>query len=64
MRCLRNKHGRGRNTKVKDVDQKQLKMGIKIEQEHTKSKARACGIALDHLTEDPRYYTKLRKAGL
>lgn len=47
-----------------DVDQRQLRAGIKVELEHGPSKARACRIALDHLSEDRKYYTKLRKARL
>jgi len=39
----------------------QLEMGIKIEAEHTKSKQIAKEIAMDHLWEDPKYYTKLKK---
>jgi hypothetical protein len=39
----------------------QLKIGIKTEQEHTSHLDIAREIALDHLGEDPRYYTKLRK---
>lgn len=37
----------------------QLRMGIEEEFEHTKSKALAREIALDHLLEDPKYYSKL-----
>jgi hypothetical protein len=39
----------------------QLEMGIKVEMEHTKSKQIAKEIAMDHLWEDPKYYTKLKK---
>lgn len=39
----------------------QLKIGIKIESEHTKSLDVAKTIAMDHLFEDPDYYTKLEK---
>lgn len=46
------------------VDLDQLKMGIKTEKEHTKDDATAAKIALDHLKEDPKYYTKLTSAGL
>ena len=42
----------------------QLNMGIKVEKEHTKSKMIAKAIALAHLEEDKKYYTKLKKAGL
>lgn len=45
--------------KPEDFDQRQLKMGIKVELEHTPDKAKAREIAMDHLTEDPNYYDKL-----
>jgi len=48
-------------TTEKDVDSKELSMGIKVEQEHTSDKDKAKQIALDHLTEDPKYYSKLKK---
>ena len=41
--------------------EKQLKMGTKVEKEHTKDKKKAREIALDHILEDPKYYTKLHK---
>lgn len=46
-----------------DID-RQLKMGIKVEREHTKSNKVAREIALDHLSEFPDYYTKLLGAKL
>lgn len=46
------------------VDPKELKMGIKVEKEHTDSVKKAKLIALQHLAEDPHYYTKLSKIGL
>jgi len=39
---------------------KELKMGIEVELEHTKSKELAEEIALDHLHEFPDYYTRLK----
>jgi hypothetical protein len=39
----------------------QLNMGIKVEMEHTKNKKMATEIAMDHLWEDPKYYSKLKK---
>lgn len=39
----------------------QLKMGIEIEFEHTNDIKVATEIAMDHLVEDPKYYTKLQK---
>jgi len=53
--------GQGDKLKPSDVDAKQLRMGIKHELEHTTDRAVAQEIALDHLAEDPRYYTKLKK---
>ncbi len=41
---------------------KQLEMGIDVEKkEHIKNKKSAEEIAMDHLFEDPKYYTKLKK---
>jgi len=48
----------------KDVDPKQLKKGIETEKEHTTDEKIAKKIALAHLGEDPKYYSKLSKAGL
>ena len=41
--------------------EKQLKIGISVEKEHTKKEDVAREIALDHLGEDPKYYAKLKK---
>lgn len=51
---------RRHNVKVKNIA-KQLGMGKKVEQEHTKNIKLALKIAKDHVYEDPRYYSKLRK---
>lgn len=40
---------------------KQLSIGMKVEMEHTNDKNKAREIAMDHLYEDPKYYTKLKK---
>jgi len=45
----------------KDVDAKELKMGIKVEMEHTTDPILAKRISLDHLSEIPDYYTRLIK---
>ncbi len=42
-------------------DPKELKIGIKVEMEHTKSPKVAERIAKDHLREHPNYYTKFVK---
>lgn len=40
---------------------KQLNKGIKVEMEHTNNREKAMEIAMDHLYEDPNYYSKLDK---
>lgn len=45
---------------LKDL-KNQLNKGIKVEMEHTKDESTAKEIAMDHLWEDPNYYTKLSK---
>ena len=42
----------------------QLEKGVEVEMEHTNDNKESERIALDHLDEDPMYYTKLIKAGL
>ena len=56
--------GVGDNTPTDQVDPNQLSIGIQVEMEHTNDLDIAKEIAMDHLTEDPQYYTKLVKAGL
>lgn len=43
---------------------KELEMGIKIEMEHTDDKDVAKEIAMDHLWENPSYYSKLKKSDI
>lgn len=49
-------------TKIK-FNPVQLRMGTKVEMEHTTSKRKAKKIAMDHLREFPggKYYTELAK---
>ncbi len=56
--------GAGDNTTAQQVDQNELQMGIKVEMEHTNDINRAREIALDHLTENPRYYSILKTSTL
>lgn len=46
------------NVNLEDL-KKELENGIKVEKEHTKEESTAKKIAMDHLFEDPKYYTKL-----
>ena len=47
--------------KPQDFDSKSLAQGQVVESEHTSQPALATEIAMDHLTEDPKYYTKLNR---
>ena len=47
--------------KPSDFNRRQLTAGKQIEMEHTRDARIAQEIAMDHLTEDPRYYSKLCK---
>lgn len=55
---------KGRLITPKNINKTQLKMGIKMEKEHTSDTRIAKKIAIDHLLEDNKYYTKLKKARL
>lgn len=52
--------GKGDRLSPGDVDSDELALGIKVEMEHTDDPQLAMEIALDHLKEDPHYYTKLQ----
>jgi hypothetical protein len=57
--------GVGDHTNPEDVDENELLVGIEVEYEHAKGdRIAAIDIALDHLKEDPKYYTKLVKSGI
>lgn len=53
--------GKGDKAKPSDFNLKQVLQGILVELEHTKDEMKALEISLDHLSEDPEYYTKLKK---
>lgn len=46
------------------ISPSQIKIGTDHELEHTKDRAIARKIAMDHLREDPRYYIKLKKCNI
>jgi len=56
--------GKGDLKYKSNFDPEEIKMGIETEMEHTKDQDLAMEIAFDHLAEDPKYYSKLKKAGL
>jgi hypothetical protein len=47
---------------LKDI-QRQFAVGIEVEMEHTTSRGKAEEIAMDHISEDPHYYTRLIRGG-
>ena len=63
------------STSSKKYDKTELAMGRKIEREHSKTYSKYAdedakkstfydSIAKDHLNENPKYYSKLKKTGL
>ena len=55
------KGGLSSGKEISDFDPKALAMGTKVEFEHTTDIDIAREIAMDHLTEDPKYYIKLKQ---
>jgi hypothetical protein len=55
------KGGVGDNKNPADLDKAELNSGIKEEKEHTNDTDVATEIAVDHLTEEPKYYSKMEK---
>jgi len=47
-----------------NMDSSELAMGIKVEMEHTEDMAVAKKIAMDHLAENPKYYSELKVSGI
>lgn len=56
--------GKGDNVSLSKFDPTEVKLGLSVEMEHTNDKKLAAEICKDHLTEDPHYYTKLKRAKL
>lgn len=53
--------GKADNKPDSEFPKDQLRMGHKVEKEHTDSKQIANEISKDHLTEDPKYYSHLKE---
>jgi len=49
------------NVVPSDVNAEELAMGIQVEYEHTNNEELARKISVDHLTEIPDYYSRLKK---
>jgi hypothetical protein len=48
------------NVPIEEI-QAEFTMGVKVETEHTDDKKVAREVCSDHLWEDPKYYSKLKK---
>lgn len=55
--------GKGDDRDASEFDPREISMGIRHEMEHTGDRAVAREIAIDHLTEDPHYYSDMKAAG-
>jgi hypothetical protein len=53
--------GQGDKLTPADVDPVEFGMGMEMEKEHTEDEATRQEIVLDHLAEDPAYYSKLKQ---
>lgn len=53
--------GLSRGKTAADFDPRALREGTRVELEHTRERRLAERIAMDHLTEDPHYYRKLKR---
>jgi hypothetical protein len=56
--------GKGDGLSAADVDPKEFLVGTAVEMEHTKEKSIAQEIALDHLADNPKYYSEGMKKGI
>lgn len=56
--------GKGKELNPNQIHPQELRMGIKVELEHTDNLDKAKKIALDHLAENPFYYTALKLSGI
>jgi hypothetical protein len=56
--------GTHKNLDIKTIIIPELLAGVNEEMEHTTNKVIALKIVLDHLAENPHYYSILKKAGL
>jgi hypothetical protein len=56
--------GKGKELHPNTIHPGELRMGIRVEMEHTEDMDKAKKIALDHLAENPFYYTALKLSGI
>ena len=56
--------GKGKELHPNNIHPGELRMGIRVEMEHTDDAEKAKKIALDHIAENPFYYTALKLSGI
>jgi len=56
--------GKGDKHSYKEFDQREIQIGIRVESEHVSDLDQILEIVVDHLTDNPTYYSKLCKSGL
>ena len=61
LKDIAKKHNKNYDEKYYEKLQSELRKGISIETEHTGDVKMAKKIAMDHLVENPKYYTELKK---
>lgn len=61
LKDIAKKHNKNYDEKYYLKLQSELSKGIKVEKEHTNDPKLAKKIAMDHLVENPKYYTELKK---
>lgn len=54
--------GKGDDADPSEFDVEELVLGIRHEMEHTDDPRVALEVAMDHLTENPKYYTEMSSA--
>lgn len=56
--------GKGDKKKPEDFDKREIIVGLYVEREHTDNLRTALEISIDHLSENPKYYTDLVNSGI
>lgn len=57
-------NGKSKHRRVSSFDPVELRRGMRVEAEHSRDPRIQLRVAMDHLTEDPAYYRKLKAANL
>lgn len=57
-------NGRSKHRSIRSFDPAALRRGMRVEAEHSSDPRVQARITMDHLTEDPAYYDKLKAANL